>query len=83
MAARLDLYKTYYPDPNPNPVSNHDTNPKPYPNSKPNPTSQPYFGIVVRSKYVIDCFGRRFLSRVPSSGVSRIKLTMRLLLKQM
>ena len=48
MRARLYLYKTYYPDLNPNPDSNPDTNPKPDPN--PNPNSHPHFRIVVRSK---------------------------------
>ena len=81
MAARLDLYKTYYPDPNP----------------KSNPNSHPHLGIVVRSKSAAHCqtdrvlltvhgstifrrfsnsVWRRFLCRILSSGVSRIKLTM-------
>ena len=46
MGARIDLYKTYYPDPNHNLDSNSDTNPKP----DPNPNSHRHFGIVVRSK---------------------------------
>ena len=92
MRARLDLYKTYYPD----------HNPKPDP--KPNP--KPHFGTVVWSSsamppqtdipevvlLTVHCstiFRRffnsvwhRFLCRILSSGISHIKLAMRLLLKQ-
>ena len=97
MGAQLNLYKPYYPDPNPKPDHNPDTNLKPGP--LPNPNSHPHFGIVVRSKsslhhqtdivlklifrHFFNSVWRRFLCRILSSGVSHIKLTMHLLLKQM
>ena len=92
MGARLDLYKIYYPNPDYNPH----TNPKPDPHPhfgivvRSKSAMHRQTDIVLLTVHGSTIFRRfvnsvwcRFLCRVLSSGVSHIKLTMRLLLKQM